>query len=285
MIFGQLSLDRLGGLIAIIMKKINTENKLRLVSLLSPFFALLLWEFTVRVGILDQRFFPPPTVVVVTLIDMIGSGELFDHLLISLQRIFFGFFLGAVPGVILGMIMGWNRWVRAFLDPIVSALYPVPKLSLLPLILIIFGIGEMSKVVIVAIAGFFLILINTTAGVMNVDPVLIQAGRNYGAKGVPLFTKVILPASLPAIFTGLRLALGICLLVIVAAEFVAANHGIGYLIWISWSTLSVKKMYVGLVVIAFLGILFTQGLENLGKKLMPWMQGINDHAQSGKSEN
>jgi NitT/TauT family transport system permease protein len=267
------------------MNKNNTDRQLRLVSLLSPFFVLILWEITVRVGLLDDRFFPPPTVVVVTLIEMISTGELFDHLLISLQRIFFGFFLGAVPGVILGLIMGWNRWVRAFLDPIVSAIYPIPKLSLLPLILIIFGIGEMSKVIIVAIAGLFLVLINTTAGVMNVDPVLIQAGRNYGAKGVSLFTKVILPATLPAIFTGLRLSLGICLLVIVAAEFVAANHGIGYLIWISWSTLSVKKMYVGLVVIAFLGILFTKGLEDLGKRLMPWMQGINDHAQSGKSAN
>jgi len=261
----------------------NKESRYRLVSIISPILMLLLWEFTVRVGILDYRFFPTPTMVIKTLSEMVISGELFEHLFISLQRIFLGFILGAVPGVLVGMLMGWNRWVRAFLDPLVAALYPIPKLSLLPLILIIFGIGEMSKVIVVALAGFFLVLLTTAHGVMNIDPVLIQAGKNYGAKGTSLFTKVILPATLPSIFSGLRLSLGICLLIIVAAEFVAANHGIGYLIWISWSTLSVKKMYVGLVVIAALGVLFTKGLESLGKKLMPWMQEINDHAQGGES--
>jgi NitT/TauT family transport system permease protein len=178
------------------------------------------------------------------------------------------------------MLMGWSRTVRAFLDPIVSALYPVPKVSLLPLILIIFGIGEMSKIVVVAIAGFFMVLITTAAGVMHIDPVLIQAAQNYGAKGWKLFSKVILPASLPAIFTGLRLSLGISLLIIVAAEFVAANRGIGYLIWISWSTLSVGKMYAGLVIISVMGLIFTTGLEKFGKVIMPWAQ--DSHENGGK---
>lgn len=261
----------------------NKESQYRLVSLVSPILFLLVWEFTVRIGILDYRFFPPPTVVIITLIEMIMSGELFDHLFISLQRILLGFLLGAVPGVILGLLIGWNRWFRAFLDPLISAFYPIPKISLLPLILIIFGIGEMSKVIIVAIAGMFQVLLTTAHGVRNIDPVLIQAGKNYGAKGFTLFSKVILPASLSSIFSGLRLSLGICLLIIVAAEFVAANHGIGYMIWISWSTLSVKKMYVGLVVIAALGILFTRGLESLGKRLMPWVQDNRDQVQSEKS--
>jgi NitT/TauT family transport system permease protein len=265
------------------MEHINKENQYRLVSYTSPILFLLLWEFTVRVGILDYRFFPPPTVVLKTLFEMVISGELFDHLFISLQRIFLGFFLGAVPGVVLGLLMGWNRWARAFMDPLVSAFFPIPKISLLPLILIIFGIGEMSKVIVVAIAGLFQILLTTAHGVMNIDPILIQAGKNYGAKGFSLFSKVILPASLSSIFSGLRLSLGISLLIIVAAEFVAANHGIGYMIWISWATLSVKKMYVGLVVIALLGIIFTRGLESLGKRLMPWSQENNDQVQSRKS--
>jgi NitT/TauT family transport system permease protein len=257
----------------------NKENHYRIISYLSPILVLLLWEFTVRVGILDYRFFPPPSVVLGTLIEMIVSGELFDHLFISLQRILLGFVLGAIPGIIIGLLMGWNRWVRAFLDPIIAAVYPIPKISLLPLILIIFGLGELSKVITVAIAGFFLILLTTAHGVMNIDPILIQAAKNYGAKGISLFTKVILPASLPSIFSGLRLSLGISLLIIVAAEFVAANRGIGYLIWISWSTLSVKKMYVGLVVIAVLGLIFTRSLEYLGRKLMPWMQENTDQIQ------
>ena len=256
----------------------NKDKVFRLVSIISPILVVVLWEITVRAGLLDKRFFPPPSVVIITLIEMLKTGELLDHLSISLQRIFLGFLLGAIPGVIIGMLMGWSRWIRAILDPIVAAVYPLPKLSLLPLIFIIFGIGEISKVIIVALAGFFLVLLTTAHGVMNIDPVLIQAGRNYGAKGIKLFSKVILPATMPAIFNGLRLSLGICLLVIVAAEFVAANHGIGYLIWISWSTLSVKKMYVGLIVIGALGITFTKGLEALSKWIMPWVQELDDTA-------
>lgn len=257
----------------------QNETKYRVISILSPLLVLLLWEMLVRTDILDQRFFPAPTTVLLVLAEMIQTGELFDHLFSSLQRIVAGFILGAIPGIILGMLMGWSRGVRAFLDPIVAATYPVPKLSLLPLIIILFGIGEASKIVVVAIAGFFIVLITTAAGVRRIDPTLLQAAHNYGAQGWKLFSKVILPASLPAIFTGLRLSLGTSLLIIVAAEFVAAQQGIGYLIWLSWSTLSVGEMYAGLVVIAILGLLFTTGLERLGKRLMPWAEDSRERSK------
>lgn len=244
------------------------------ISILSPFVILLLWELVVRGNILDRRFFPPPTQIVGVLEEMIISGELWEDVGISLQRILVGFTLGSIPGIIIGLLMGWFRGVRAFVDPIVAATYPLPKISLLPLLLVIFGLGEASKVATVAIAGFFLVLISTVHGVRHIDPVLVQAGKNYGASGPRLFTKVIFPAALPSIFTGLRLSLGVSLLIIVAAEFVAANRGIGHLIWMSWSTLSMGKMYVGLVVIAFFGLLFTTGLKQLGEMLMPWAQDI-----------
>ncbi|MDY6867730.1 MAG: ABC transporter permease [Chloroflexota bacterium] len=232
------------------------------------------WEITVQVGWLDNRFFPPPTVVLQTLFELMFNGELFDHLSASLQRISLGFVLGAVPGIGLGMLMGWFRIVRAFFDPIISALYPIPKIALLPLLLIIFGLGETTRVVIVAMPVFFLSLITTMQGVKGLDPILLQAGQNFGATGWKLFIKIILPATLPAIFTGLRLSLGVALIVIVAAEFVAADTGIGYLIWSSWSVFLVDQMYAGLVVIAFLGLLFTNGLEYIGRRLMPWAQEI-----------
>jgi NitT/TauT family transport system permease protein len=260
--------------------KLDQPDRLyRLTSFLSPFVILLAWEITVQLGILDRRFFPPPSTVLRVLAEMVLSGELLTHLFISLQRILMGFLLGAVPGVILGLLMGWFKGIRAFMDPIIAATYPIPKLALLPLLLFIFGLGEASKVVTIAIGGFFLVLITTAQGVMYIDPVLIQAAQNYGAKGWRLFTKVILPASLPSIFTGLRLSLGVSLLIIVAAEYVAANRGIGYLIWLSWSTLSVSKMYVGLVVMATLGVLVTSGLERLGRMLMPWAQDIQERTR------
>ena len=255
------------------------ERRYLLISILSPLLVLLLWEIIVRTGLLDQRFFPPPTEVFSVLVDTVQSGEMLDNLAISLQRIIIGFFVGAVPAVILGLLMGWFRGVRAFFDPIVAATYPIPKIALLPILLLLLGLGEASKIAIVAIAVFFLVLITTAHGVAGIDPILIQAGQNYGAKGWKLGYHVILPAALPSIFNGLRLGLGIALLVIVAAEFVAANRGIGYMIWISWSTLSVGKMYAGLVVIAALGVLFTNGLTWLGRRVMPWAPDIQDRTR------
>jgi NitT/TauT family transport system permease protein len=251
----------------------------RWISFLSPFLILLAWEITIRVEILDPRFFPPPSTVLKVLGEMVLSGELLTHLSISLQRIILGFLLGAIPGIALGLLMGWFKGVRAFLDPIIAAIYPIPKLALLPLLLFIFGLGEASKVVMIAISGFFSIIITTMHGVMLIDPVLIQAAQNYGAKGWRLFTKVILPATLPSIFTGLRLSLGISFLIIVAAEFVAARSGMGYLIWLSWSNLSVPKMYVGMVVLAVLGLLVSDGLKRLGRTLMPWAVDIQERTQ------
>lgn len=246
------------------------ERTYRLISLLSPLACLLLWELSVRAGFLDGRFFPPPSRVLSALGTMVLSGELWAHLSASLWRIAAGFVLGAVPGILAGLAMGWSRAVRAVLDPLVAATYPLPKIAILPLLLLIFGIGEASKVAVVAIAVFFMVVITTAHGVKQIDPALILAARSLGAGGSRLFTRVVLPASLPAVFTGLRLALGMSLLVLVAAEFVAADRGIGFLIWISWSTLSVTRMYAGLVTIALLGLLFTGVLERAGKALMPW---------------
>jgi len=248
------------------------EKVYRLLPLISPLVVLLTWEATVQAGVLDARFFPAPSTVVSVLVEMIATGELFDHLGISLQRITLGFLVGALPGMLLGLLMGWFRWFRAFLKPLIAATYPIPKISILPLILLVFGLGETSKVIIVAIAVFFLVLIVTADGVARIDPILLQAAQNYGARGWNLFAKVILPAALPSIATSLRLALGTALLIIVAAEFTAANRGIGYLIWMSWSTLAVGKMYAGLTVIALLGILFASGLDRVIRSLMPWAQ-------------
>lgn len=250
----------------------QTDGVYRLISLSSPLLLLLVWEGLVRLNLLDYRFFPPPSTVMQSFVQMASSGELWRHLSISLWRVLAGFALGVLPAIGLGLLMGWFRGLHAFFDPVIAATYPVPKIALLPLFLILFGLGEMTKVVTIAVAVFFVVLITTVNGVRLVEPVLIEAAQSYGATGWRLFSKVILPATLPAIFTGLRLGLGVALLVIVGAEFVAANQGIGYLIWISWSTLAVNKMYVGLVTIALLGLLSTNGLERLRRWLMPWAQ-------------
>jgi len=249
---------------------ISSQNKERLLSLFSPFLLLLLWEVLVQVGLLDKRFFPAPSSIVSTFTNLIATGELFKHLQASIGRIFVGFMLGAVPALIVGVAMGLSRWLRAFLSPMVAALYPIPKIAILPLVMLIFGLGEPSKYVIIAIGVFFLVLYNTMAGVMNIPNIYLDVGRNFGASKFQFFTTVALPGALPLIFTGIKLAAGVALLIIVAAEFVGAKTGIGYLIWQSWQTFSVETMYVGLVVISMLGYLVSLGLDELEHVLIPW---------------
>jgi ABC-type nitrate/sulfonate/bicarbonate transport system permease component len=274
--------------------KIDIETRDRVLSIGFPLLLLALWELIVRIGWLDARFFPAPTTVAEALWKMTAKGDLFGklwllpgmiaegswsgvqkvlvegHVWVSLYRIFAGFVLGAIPGIVLGVLMGMSRSLRVALDPVISAVYVLPKIAILPLVMLIFGIGETSKIVIVAVSSFFLVLINTTVGVRDIEPIFFEAARNYGANRWQLFWHVIIPGALPVIFAGLRLSLGTALIVIIAAEFVAAQYGLGYLIWFSWQTLLVENMFAGLVVVMVLGALFTGGLQFIEHKLMPW---------------
>jgi len=242
----------------------------RLLSVFSPLLLLVVWEVLVRTGLLDARFFPAPSSIVGTFGNLVASGELLNHVTASIGRIIVGFVIGAIPALILGIVMGLSPWVRAAVNPMVAATYPIPKIAILPLIMLIFGLGEMSKYVIVSIAGFYLILINTMAGVMNIEKIYLDVGKNFGASRKDTYLTIALPGSLPMIFAGVRLAWGVSLLVIVAAEFVGAKNGIGYLIWQSWQTFSVEAMYVGLIVISILGYVSSLILDELERILIPW---------------
>jgi NitT/TauT family transport system permease protein len=242
----------------------------RLLSLFSPILLLLLWEALVRIGVLDRRFFPAPTSIMGTFGDLVTSGLLLTHLKDTLGRISIGLLMGSIPGLILGVAMGLSPWVRALLKPMVAALFPIPKIAILPLIMLIFGLGEMSKYVSIAIGIVFLVLINTMAGVMNIEKIYLDVGRNYGADRWQVFRTIAIPGAMPAIFTGIQLAMGVALIVVVATEFVGANTGIGYLIWSSWQTFAIEKMYCGLVVTSFLGFVAQLLLDALQRVLIPW---------------
>jgi len=163
--------------------------------------------------------------------------------------------------------------VRAIIQPIVDATFPIPKIAILPLILLIFGLGEESKYAIIAVAVIYLVLINTQAGVRNIEKIYLDVGKNYHASRRMMFTDVALPGALPLIFAGLRLGLGVALLVIVAAEFVGARSGVGYLIWSSWQVFQVEKMYVGLMTTAVLGFGSAVLFAWLERILIPWRSG------------
>lgn len=273
---------------------LDSETRDRLLSIGFPILLLGLWEIAASVNWLDSRFFPAPSAIAVAIWKLAFKGELVGklwllpglistgdwagvrkvfeegHLWVSLFRIFGGFLLGAVPGIFLGVIMGMNRMIRITLDPVISAIYVLPKIAILPLVMLLFGIGELSKIVIVGLASFLLVLINTTVGVRGIDSILLEVGRNYGANRWQMFWHVIIPGALPIIFVGLRLSLGTALIVIIAAEFVAARYGLGYLIWFSWQTLLTENMFAGLFIIMVLGAAFTSGLQFIERRLMPW---------------
>ncbi|MBA2278456.1 MAG: ABC transporter permease [Chloroflexia bacterium] len=236
----------------------------------APLLILGIWEALARAGRLDPIFWPAPSTLGETVTRLVREDDLLGDIRISLLRILGGFLLGAVPGVALGLAMGLFWPVRVFFMPLAAAIYAVPKIAVLPLVIIAFGIGELSKLVIVAISIFFLVVLNTMGGVLAIDPMYRDVARNLGASRFELFLTVALPGALPAIFTGLRLALGFALIVIVGTEFLSPGRGIGYLIWESYQTLQIKAMLVGLIVTGLMGWALTLLLDVIERVAIPW---------------
>lgn len=228
--------------------RVLTEGRLsRIVSVLSPLFLLGLWETLARLNYLDVRLFSCPSRILGALFPLLWSGELLHHTLISLVRIILGFFAGALPGVILGLSMGLFPMVRAMLEPMILATFPIPKLAIMPLILLVFGLGETSKVFTIAIGVFYLVLINTMTGVINIEPIYLDVAKNYWARRFDFYLTVAWPGALPMIFAGFRLGMGTALLLIVAAELSAARAGIGYMIWRAYDMFDIERMFVALM--------------------------------------
>ncbi|MDQ3704814.1 MAG: 1,4-dihydroxy-2-naphthoate octaprenyltransferase [Chloroflexota bacterium] len=242
----------------------------RWLSLLSPLLLVALWELAVQVGWLNRVFIPPPSEVFVALGELIRSGQLFRDLGVSLTRVGLGFLYGGVPAIVLGLLMGINPIVRAIVRPIATAIYPIPKIALLPLIIVVLGIGEESKVATIAVSVFFLVVLNVAASVMQIEAQYFEVARTFGAKSRDLFWTVALPASLPGIMNSVKIGMGFTLTLIVGVEFVGANEGIGYLIWRSYELYAVQTMLAGLVAVAVVGWLLTVLLDEIEYALVPW---------------
>lgn len=255
------------------MAKSRSQWSEQMIGVLSPIGLLLLWEAAAYFGVIDARFFPAPSTVIKRLMVMSASGELFVHLSASLQRLFFGIIVGGVPALFLGIAMGLSRPLRVAINPMISATYPVPKSAILPLILLIFGLGEGSKIAMVALGMFYPVLINTVTGVANIQRIYLDVGQNYGASRMQVFRTIALPGALPSIFAGIKLGVGMGLILIAIAEMVGAKTGIGFMIWDAWQILSVDTMYVGLLVIAILGFIFAVVLDIIEARLVPWQRG------------
>ena len=249
---------------------VSVRTRERILGVASPIALLVVWEVAARLHIIDTRFFPAPSSIIAVMIDMLRSGELVTNTLVSLRRLALGTLIGGVPALILGIAMGLNRWVRAVFDPLVAATYPIPKSAILPLALLIFGLGEGSKIFMVALGVFFPVVINATTGVLEINRIYLDVGRNYKASRWNTFWTIALPGALPVIMTGFKLGVGIGLLLIAIAEMIGAKSGLGFMIWTAWETFSVEQMYVGLFMIAIIGFVLSVALNELERLIIPW---------------
>jgi ABC-type nitrate/sulfonate/bicarbonate transport system permease component len=228
------------------------------------------WEAICRSGLVLEVFLPAPSAILVTGWEMIRSGELLINLQASLFRIAAGFAVGGGLGIAIGLILGFSRLAEAVGNPLIYSLYPIPKLALLPLIILWLGIGEVSKVTIIALGVFFPVVINTYSGVKGVDPLLIKVAVSFKASRGSIIRKVILPGALPVIFAGLKLAAGTALLLLVAAEMIAAKEGIGAMILHYGDLMLTTKLMAGILTLSLLGLLFNFMLERLERRLITW---------------
>ena len=240
------------------------------VSALAILCLLGLWEAVCRIGFVSALFLPAPSGILSSLLTMTMNGEIGRSLAASMTRIAIGFLLGSIIGLIVGMITGTSALGDRIGTPIVQALYPIPKIALLPLFILWLGIGELSKITIIALGVFFPVAMNTYSGVKNVDPLLIKVAVSFNASWWLTMKSVVLPSALPVIFAGLRLAAGTSLLLLVAAEMIAAQEGIGALILHYGDLMITDKLMAGVIVLSVLGLLFHLFLQWLEKKAVPW---------------
>jgi len=235
--------------------------------------AAAMWEWASRHAVVSPLFFPPPSEIARALGQLVSEGTLGPHLRATLTRLAIGLVCGGIPGLAIGLMMGWSPRLRAAFDPLVAALHPLPKIAVLPLVMMIVGIGEASRVIVVAVAAFFPLLVNSMAGVRQIHPLYFEAAEAYGASRRRVLAHVVVPGSLPLVMTGVRLAFNVGMLIAISVELVSAREGLGKLLWVSWQSMRTEDVYAALVVIAVLGAGFNALLGWLTARLTPWNTG------------
>ncbi len=231
---------------------------------------VICWEAFARLGWVPALFLPSPLGVLSEAADMVRSGEILAHLASSLRRLVLGFATGGAAGITAGIAVGFFSRAEAVGTPLIAATFPIPKIALLPLLILWLGIGEASKVAVIGLGVFFPMAINTATGVREADTVLVRAAVSFGAGRWSVIRKVILPSALPMVFAGLKLGAGTALLLLVAAEMIAAESGIGFLVLQAANLMLTTKLMVGIVLLSLLGVLSHWSLTALERLLIPW---------------
>jgi NitT/TauT family transport system permease protein len=230
----------------------------------------VLWEVIPRLGLVEVAFFPPLSTVFIGWWELVASGQLAQHITASLIRSIIGFIIAIILAIPLGLTIGWFKRFSDFANPVLEAFRNTAALAILPVFILLLGIGEASKIAVVIYACAFPILLSTISAVRNVDPLFIKSAKSMALSPVKLFLKVILPAAVPTIFVGIRLAASSSILVLVAAEMIGAKAGLGYLIISSQQNFQITYMYSGILTISALGMLVNSLLLQLERRLSRW---------------
>jgi ABC-type nitrate/sulfonate/bicarbonate transport system permease component len=254
------------------MRLFSKRSKTTARRILSPLLLLGVWELSGRMHLVDPLLLPPPSTVFAELWRMLANGSLIADIWASLRRVFMGFFISAIVSITLGAVMGRSQLFEDMLDPLIELIRPISPLAIFPLALLWFGIGDASKVFLIALSCSFPIIISTYAGVRGIDRSYIQVARSLGSSRFEILQRVVLNGALPHIFTGLRLAWGIAFIVIIASEMIGGVAGLGYMVLTAQQTFRVDRVFAGIVVIGVLGFATDQGFRYLRRLLLPWYQ-------------
>lgn len=238
-----------------------------MVSLLTVLIAVVIW-YTLTDSFIDKLFFPSPmdTVLVVGRMESVLVGYFFA----TLYRVVVGMLAGAILGVICGIAMSWNKWINSILDPLIEALRPIPAVALIPFFILWFGIGDTGKLILTALGGFTVMVVTTLEAIKHVSPIYIMAARTLGANRLTIYRTVILPAITPPLIGGMRVTVALSFALVIAAEFMGAQSGLGYMIMLARRTLQTDAILVGVIIIGITSWIVDRMVRVIGNYLTRW---------------
>ncbi len=261
--------------------------------LVVPLVLVAVWEGLSRSGRINPQLLPAPSQIMAKwwetlkpaepydaaktfFLRWLVSGELLADSVASLYRVLVGFVLGAGLALPIGLLMGAHRTVYRLFNPLMQILRPIPPIAFIPLSILWFGLGNPPAFFLISLGAFFPVLVNTIIGVRNVDSIYLRAARNLGASGRTLFLRIILPAAAPYILTGMRIGIGVAFIVVIVAEMIAVNNGLGYRILEAREFYWSDKIIVGMLTIGLLGLALDTGMEKLNAHLLRWHRGLDN---------
>lgn len=241
---------------------------------LIPLILLIGWEIAGRTNLIEAHLLPIPSVILQSIYTMAVDGTLWGHMGTTLIRVFVGFFIGTAAAIIIGSFVGYTKIFEYLLDPMIQAFRSIPSLAWVPLFILWMGIGETSKVALIAVGVFFPVYLNMVAGIRGVDRKLIEVGRIYGFSSFEIVRKIILPAALPSFLTGIRSGLGLGWMFVVAAEIMGASKGLGYLLTLGQNTYSADVIIGSILLFAVLGKLTDWILKMIEERSLKWQDSF-----------